>query len=112
MAAVQIKKHAGSVEHSLAAIPTGRSTRERLEALNNPELTGSVACLGSRSTESDTELTINYAVGTASSDGQRFRVLRPPSPTADWALCSWRWIWNCIARWHSSRSRRRTRTTR
>ncbi len=72
-----LKKHAGDVEQSLAAVPVGRATREQLAALCDPELTGAVAQLRSGSTEPDAEHTVTYSVGTATSDGQRFRVLRP-----------------------------------
>src|SRR5262249_53717500 len=50
---------------------------QRLEALGDPELTGTVAHLGSGSTEPEADRTVTYAVGTASADGRRFRVLRP-----------------------------------
>src|SRR5947209_9300201 len=36
MAALHVKKHGGDAEKSLAAIPAGRSTRERLAALGDP----------------------------------------------------------------------------
>jgi serine/threonine-protein kinase len=77
MAALHVKKHGGDTEKSLAAIPAGPSTRERLAALGDPELTGNVARLGSGSTEPDGDRTATYAVGAATSGGQRFRVLRP-----------------------------------
>src|SRR5262245_27101687 len=48
-----LRKHGGDAEKSLAAIPAGRSTRERLAALGDPELTGNVARLGSGPTELD-----------------------------------------------------------
>ena len=38
--ALHIKLHGGDAEKSLAAIPASRSTRERLAALGDPELTG------------------------------------------------------------------------
>jgi serine/threonine protein kinase len=77
MAALHVKKYGGDPEKSLAAIPAGPSTRERLAALGDPELTGTVAHLGSGSTEPYADRTATYAVGAATSDGQRFRVLRP-----------------------------------
>jgi serine/threonine protein kinase len=46
-----------------------------------PDIEGDLARVRSRSTqeddEDDSERTAGYAVGTATSDGQRFRVLRP-----------------------------------
>jgi hypothetical protein len=77
LVAQHLKKH-GDARESLAAIPAGRSTRERLAQLGNPELDDSLAHVGSGSTdENDPERTASYSVGTATSDGQRFRVLRP-----------------------------------
>ena len=82
MVALHVKKHGGDTEKSLASIPAGHSTRERLKALGDPELNGTVACLGSAPTNpevglEDPDRTATLSVGTATSDGQRFRVLRP-----------------------------------
>jgi serine/threonine protein kinase/tetratricopeptide (TPR) repeat protein len=74
-----MKKH-GDAGKSLAAIPAGRSTRERLAQLGDPDLDASIAqfARGSTLAESeDPDRTSSYSVGTATSDGQRFRVLRP-----------------------------------
>ncbi len=74
-----IKKHGGDVEQSLAAIPAGRSIREGLAQIGDPQIDATLARFGSGSTEhdADPDRTANYAVGTVTSDGQRFRVLRP-----------------------------------
>jgi serine/threonine-protein kinase len=74
-----VTKHGGSTERSLASLPAGQSTRERLQAINNPELTVMVARLGSASvmTTTETDRTVTYAVAMTQSDGHRFRVLRP-----------------------------------
>jgi serine/threonine-protein kinase len=85
LVSLHVKKHEGDPERSLAAVPTGRSTRERLNALGDAELTASLAWTGSgsRSTEpspddaEDLDRTPTYSVGAVSSLGQRFRVLRP-----------------------------------
>ncbi|HKI42648.1 MAG TPA: serine/threonine-protein kinase, partial [Mycobacterium sp.] len=77
MVGLHLKKHGGSTEKSLAAIPAGPSTRERLAALGDPELSGNVARLAPALTEPDVDRTTTYSVGSATSDGQRFRVLRP-----------------------------------
>ncbi len=84
MVALHIKKHGADSEKSLAAIPTNRSMREQLAALGDPELTGSITRLVSGSTDPESEVTVSYgdratssAVGTVTSDGQRFRLLRP-----------------------------------
>ena len=84
MVALHVKKHGADAEKSLAALPAGRSIRERLAALGDSELTGTVARLASGSTDHDADCTVSYAdnaasyaVGTVTSEGQRFRVLRP-----------------------------------
>jgi serine/threonine-protein kinase len=82
---LHLKKHGGDLEKSLAALPAGRSTREQLQALGDQELTASVAPVGSSSPPSepgtsdgaDGDRTRTYDVGATTSDGQRFRVLRP-----------------------------------
>jgi serine/threonine-protein kinase len=77
MVALHLKRHGDDPEKSLAAIPAGRSTRERLAGLGDAELTGGVARVGSEPAEPDHDRTTTYAVGAATADGQRFRVLRP-----------------------------------
>jgi serine/threonine-protein kinase len=88
LAELHVTKH-GDVQQSLAAIPAGRSTRESLAQLDDPDIEGTLARVGSGSTQPDGEAdpdrtavyavgtTASYSVGTATSDGQRFRVLRP-----------------------------------
>ncbi len=75
------KKHGGSALKSLAAIPAGRSTRESLAALGDGELERTLAHVGSGHAwgqpDADSDRTTTYAVGSATSEGQRFRVLRP-----------------------------------
>jgi hypothetical protein len=81
LVARHLKKHGGDVERSLAAIPVGRSTHESLARLGDPDIEGTLAQVRSRSTQEDGEVdadrTATYSVGTATSDGLRFRVLRP-----------------------------------
>jgi tetratricopeptide (TPR) repeat protein/tRNA A-37 threonylcarbamoyl transferase component Bud32 len=79
MVVLHLKKHGGDAERSLAAIPAGRSTREGLARVADAELEASLARLGPASTQAGEEAdrTASYAVGTNTSDGQRFRVLRP-----------------------------------
>jgi tetratricopeptide (TPR) repeat protein/tRNA A-37 threonylcarbamoyl transferase component Bud32 len=80
LADLHVAKH-GDVERSLAAIPAGRSTRESLARLGDPDIEGTLAHIRSRSTqqdgETDADRTATYSVGTATTDGERFRVLRP-----------------------------------
>ena len=75
MAEKQLKLHGGDTEKSLAAVAAGPSTREKLAALGDTDLTASVARVGSNAPGQDATATMS--VGTATSDGQRFRVLRP-----------------------------------
>jgi eukaryotic-like serine/threonine-protein kinase len=79
MAAVHVKQHGGDAEQSLAAIPAGRATREELAALGDPDVTVTIAKFASGSTERQTDQgrTTTDAVGTDTSDGQRFQILRP-----------------------------------
>jgi serine/threonine-protein kinase len=72
-----IKKHGGDVERSLTAIPADRSTRESLAGIDDPDVGVTLAHLGPTSTLHDEDRTASYAVGNVTSDGQRFRVLRP-----------------------------------
>jgi eukaryotic-like serine/threonine-protein kinase len=74
-----LKKYAGDPEKSLAAVRAERSTRESLTRLGDAEIDASIAHLGAFSTQAgeDFDGTVSYAVGTATSDGQRFRILRP-----------------------------------
>jgi serine/threonine-protein kinase len=77
MVALHVKKHAGDVEKSVASIPTGRSTRERLAALGDPDITATVSRLPSGSTDRHADGAASPAVGSATSAGQRFQILRP-----------------------------------
>jgi serine/threonine-protein kinase len=79
MVALQLKKHGGDAGETLAAIPAGRSTRLRLAEAGDVELSRTVARVGSGSTEADADVddSATYTVGAVTSDGQRFRVLRP-----------------------------------
>jgi serine/threonine-protein kinase len=79
MVALHLKKHGGDTERSLAAIPAGHSIREGLGCIADPAVGGILVHLGSASTQHGdaADRTASYAVGEATSDGQRFRVLRP-----------------------------------
>ncbi len=81
MVALHLKKHGSDTERSLSAIPADRSTRESLARIGDPEIGATLGHVGSahRSTEGGDvgDRTAAYSVGTATSDGQRFRVLRP-----------------------------------
>ncbi len=84
MVAVHVRKHGGDVEKSLAAVPTNRSARARLAALGEPEIEATLARVAPRENgpatdaeNNDPDRTSTYSVGSATSDGQRFRILRP-----------------------------------
>jgi serine/threonine-protein kinase len=80
MAALHVEAHGGDVEKSLAAVPAGKSTLESLADVGDPEIERTLSHVGSGrgpTEDGDADRTASYAVGTATSDGQRFRVLRP-----------------------------------
>ena len=78
LGARHFKRHGGDVEKSLAAVPAGRSTRESLARLADADIAASIGHLGAASTDTaDADRTVSYGIGTATSDGLRFRVLRP-----------------------------------
>ncbi len=77
LAAKHLKRHGGDPERSLAALNPGRSTRESLAKLGDPAIEATLAHVGSGSADGDVERTGSFGVGSATSEGQRFRVLRP-----------------------------------
>jgi serine/threonine-protein kinase len=78
LVSVHIKKHGGDRERSLAAVSVGRSIRRSLAAMADPEIDATLKGIGRRSTENgDPDRTTTYAVGAATSEGQRFQILRP-----------------------------------
>jgi len=77
MVVLHIKMHDCDPRKSLASIPTGRSTRETLAALKDPDLEETIAQLDSGPDGPDEDRTSTYAVGNSASVGQRYRVLRP-----------------------------------
>jgi tRNA A-37 threonylcarbamoyl transferase component Bud32 len=82
IADLHVAKH-GDIERSLAAVSADRSTRESLAQIGDVQIHATLARLRSALTDrdqdadADSDRTASYAVGTATSDGQRFRVLRP-----------------------------------
>jgi eukaryotic-like serine/threonine-protein kinase len=80
LAEVHLDAHGGDVEKSLAAVPAGKSMREGMARIGDSEINATLGHVGSGhgSTEDgDPERTTSFSVGSATSDGQRFRVLRP-----------------------------------
>jgi serine/threonine-protein kinase len=79
MVALHLKMHGGDAERSLAAIPTGRSTHASLGQLGDADIGALIVrlCPAVTQTEEDLDRTACYSVGMATSNGQRFRILRP-----------------------------------
>ncbi len=81
LAEVHLDAHGGDVEKSLAAVSAGKSTKESLARIGSPEINATLGHVASaqRLTHDvdDPDRTGAYSVGSATSDGQRFRVLRP-----------------------------------
>jgi serine/threonine protein kinase/tetratricopeptide (TPR) repeat protein len=80
LVARHLKRHGGDAEKSLAAVPAGRSTRESLVRIGDPDIDATLGHVPSAhvsTVDDDADRTASYAVGTATSDGQRFRVVRP-----------------------------------
>jgi serine/threonine-protein kinase len=76
---LHVRKH-GDVATSLAAVSAGRSTREGLSRLGDPDIGETLRIVGSgRGSvgEDDLDRTTSYVIGESTSDGQRFRILRP-----------------------------------
>ena len=81
IAGVHVQALGGDIEKSLAVLAVGRSTRERLARAGGPDVEATLGHVGSAhgSThdDDDPDRTGSYSVGSATSDGQRFRILRP-----------------------------------
>ena len=83
MAGLHVQVHGGDVEKSLAAVPAGRSMRARLAEAGGPDVTDALGHVGTAhpathaDNDDDPDRTASIAAGSATSDGQRFRVLRP-----------------------------------
>jgi hypothetical protein len=78
-----LEAHDGDVEKSLAAVPANHSTRAGLAALGEPEIEATLARVmrskngQATQADDDPDRTTSLSVAASSSDGQRFRVLRP-----------------------------------
>jgi eukaryotic-like serine/threonine-protein kinase len=83
LAAVHVEAHGGHVEKSLAAVPANHSTRASLAALGEPDIEATLARVtrnhNGHATEADDDpdRTSTLSVGAVTSEGQRFRLLRP-----------------------------------
>jgi len=82
LADVHLETHGGDVEKSLAAVPANRFTRASLAVLGEPEIEATLARVARRTgdqatKDDDPDRTSGFSVGESTSDGQRFRILRP-----------------------------------
>jgi serine/threonine protein kinase/tetratricopeptide (TPR) repeat protein len=82
IAHVHVQALGGDVEKSLGVVAVGRSTRESLAQAGGPDVTSTLGHVGSahpstRDDVDDPDRTSSVSVGSATSDGQRFRIVRP-----------------------------------
>ncbi|MGE3822347.1 MAG: hypothetical protein AB7I30_23280, partial [Isosphaeraceae bacterium] len=79
MVALHLKKHGDDPGASLGAVPVGTSTVAALAAVASPDVQATVSRLAKSdpTTNEPDDRTATFHVGAATSDGQRFRVLRP-----------------------------------
>ena len=81
LAEVHLEAHGGDVEKSLAAVSAGKSTRESLARIGDPDIEATLGHVASAQRLDATTATPTARAPTpsasATSDGQRFRVLRP-----------------------------------
>ena len=77
LAAVHLEAHGGDMNRSLAAVSAARSTSESLSRMGDPDVQASLGHSGLDPTDVDADRTSFYSVGSSTSDGGRFRVLRP-----------------------------------
>jgi hypothetical protein len=81
IAGLHVQALGGDPGKSLAVLAVGRSTRESLARVGGPDLEATLGHVSSAdgSTRDDDapDSTGSYSVGSATSDGQRFRILRP-----------------------------------
>jgi serine/threonine-protein kinase len=72
-----LQRHSNDPEKSLAAVGSLGALRGALELVGDADLLDSLVHVPARPDEADPSATCDFAVGTATSAGQRFRVLRP-----------------------------------
>ena len=89
LAAEHLAAHGGDPEKSLAALDLGRSTRASLAQIDDLDLESAEVGPCSTIREEGRDRAATCAVGTPTSDGQRFRGCGP-TPGGAWAPSSWR----------------------
>jgi eukaryotic-like serine/threonine-protein kinase len=82
IADLHVQAVGGDIEKSLAVLAVGRSTRESLESAGGPDITATLRHVGSahpstHDDDDDPDRTGTVSVGSATSEGQRFRIVRP-----------------------------------
>jgi eukaryotic-like serine/threonine-protein kinase len=82
IAGLHVQALGGDIEKSLAVLAVGRSTRESLASVGGPDVTATLGDVGSahpstHDDDDDADRTGSISVGSATSDGQRFRIVRP-----------------------------------
>jgi eukaryotic-like serine/threonine-protein kinase len=79
IAGLHVQALGGDPGKSLAVLAVGRSTRESLVRAGGPDVAATLGHVASAdlSTFDDADRTASCSVGAATSDGQRFRLLRP-----------------------------------
>ena len=81
LAEVHLEAHGGDVEKSLAAVSAGKSTRESLARIGDPEIDASLGHVGSAQPLDRGRRSRSHDLARPSArpprDGQRFRILRP-----------------------------------
>ena len=81
IAGLHVEALGGGPAKSLAVLAVGSSIRESLACASDPEVETTLGHIGSGQgstyNDDDPDRTGRYSVGSATSDGQRFRVLRP-----------------------------------
>jgi eukaryotic-like serine/threonine-protein kinase len=81
IAGLHVQALGGDIEKSLAVLAVGRSTRESLTRAGGPDLEATLDLVrlaqGSTQDTDDADRTGSYSVRSTTSDGQRFRIVRP-----------------------------------
>ena len=77
LVARHLSRNDGDLEKSLSSLSAADSFHRELVSLGDAELEESIGRIQPASTQFDADLTATQAVGATTSEGQRFRVLRP-----------------------------------
>jgi serine/threonine-protein kinase len=75
--ALHIKKHGGDPERSLASLTVAHSIRQSLAAAADPEVGATLGHIATERTRNGDPDGATVSIGAATSEGERFRILRP-----------------------------------